>query len=306
MISEATTVAKIVSGLPGWFRGSRTQRANTKESDQTIAVLTGRLLEGQSMQQFHQRSKKTDSVAVPASFSSKKPGRVHRGPQQKARPKTFKGTCHRCKQRGHVKKDCPQKGTGGSGDRKDNSKPCPSTAVVAETFLTDSSPDGWILDTGATEHMSNERESFSEYEKSKPTRPVQVGSNQIIHGIGVGTVKVVSHISGGRTPVLELKDVLYVPNLCRKPFAGIPSLTVTRKPGNLPRFEDAGESIVIMDVKGTELLRAHSDGRLYRPQFEEEAATMFVAEGEELKLWHGRFDHVHRRRIVAIARRDAV
>jgi len=175
-ISEATTVAKIVSGLPSWYRGFCTQWANTKESDQTIAVLTGRLLEEQSMQQFHQRSKKPDSVALLASSSSKKLGRVHRGPRQKARPKAFKGTCHRCKQPGHMKKDCPQKRTDGS-DREDNPKPGPSTAVVAETSLTDSSPDGWILDTGATEHMSNDRGSFSECEELEPTRPVRVGTS---------------------------------------------------------------------------------------------------------------------------------
>jgi len=88
VIEEATAVTKIVSGLPASSKSLGTQWASTKEHEQTIARLTDRLLEEQSLQEGHQKAKRGDSVTMFTQSNARKPNIKPKG---KAKPRTFKG-----------------------------------------------------------------------------------------------------------------------------------------------------------------------------------------------------------------------
>ena len=67
--------------------------------------------------------------------------------------------------------------------------------------------DIWILDSGATDHMTPESsDNFVSYEKVAPGKHAQTADGTLLSVVGVGTVKV--------QPIGILTNVLHIPKLC--------------------------------------------------------------------------------------------
>lgn len=89
--------------------------------------------------------------------------------------------CYYCKKFGHIRRDCPKKKD--KGESQVQSKSDANVVVAqssddAETVLIVSDSqisEKWILDTGATFHVSTSREMFSSYEKC--TGSVLIGND---------------------------------------------------------------------------------------------------------------------------------
>jgi hypothetical protein len=69
----------------------------------------------------------------------------------------------------------------------------------------------WIMDSGATKHMTPHRATFDMYEVI-PTRNVHMGDDTIVEAIGMGSILVEVMVKG-RTKRIRIKDVLHVPKL---------------------------------------------------------------------------------------------
>ena len=114
--------------------------------------------------------------------------------------------CFNCQQKGHFAKSC-------TAPRKvllicsSVSESC----VSSSAFLTESNPL-WIADSGATDHVTKDRESFVDFRRlSYGARWIYMGNNAKIEVKGIGTCKLV--FRDGRT--LLLHDVLYAPSIRR-------------------------------------------------------------------------------------------
>tara|TARA_R110002050_G_scaffold300579_1_gene470595 strand:+ start:18 stop:1280 length:1263 start_codon:yes stop_codon:yes gene_type:complete len=128
--------------------------------------------------------------------------------------------CTICKKIGHPTKNCPSRGT----NAVSTSESAGSGNVPHFTFgvrhkvytaTTDSVPT-IIVDSGATIHMMSDRTIFSKYESGPPliTNKVFTASGQSLPVTGHGSVAVqVPNLRTGVTHVLELTDVLHVPDL---------------------------------------------------------------------------------------------
>ncbi|XP_059309943.1 uncharacterized protein LOC132061088 [Lycium ferocissimum] len=68
-----------------------------------------------------------------------------------------------------------------------------------------------IVDSGATDHVSRDREAFVEFRVSPESRWIYVGNNAKLEVKGIGTCKM--DLRGGRS--LMLHDVLYAPEIRR-------------------------------------------------------------------------------------------
>jgi len=68
----------------------------------------------------------------------------------------------------------------------------------------------WLADTAATSHITHRRDAFTTYEKITQVPISGVGGIKA-HAIGKGNVKLASEYNG-HTYILELKDVLHVPD----------------------------------------------------------------------------------------------
>ena len=70
----------------------------------------------------------------------------------------------------------------------------------------------WIIDSGASCHMTWEKELFHEY-KELLGSTVKLGDGRTVEAMGEGTVKVSVYRGDGKLHTLSMKNVLHVPEL---------------------------------------------------------------------------------------------
>ena len=66
---------------------------------------------------------------------------------------------------------------------------------------------GWIIDSGATQHMSFDKEKSSDYVEFKKPCIVNLGDNRSILAYGKGTYRIFADL-GDRVQNISLRDVL--------------------------------------------------------------------------------------------------
>ena len=70
----------------------------------------------------------------------------------------------------------------------------------------------WIIDSGATQHMTFAKECLADYVEFKQPCVVNLGDNRSILAYGKGTYHVTAELDGHVQPI-SLRDVLYLPEL---------------------------------------------------------------------------------------------
>lgn len=220
-IDESTVVGRIVSGLTKQYSSFVTSWMGTEVYRQTLSVLLPRLMaEEQMKSKFNpETSVALHSDAKPKHFGKGRKAHRHkpkRTPEELEKIRE-KSKCFICKQKGHWKKDCPQSNTSKSQD---------ATAIIAEVNVV--YEDSWLLDTGASEHMSYNRASFINYKKLNSPKMVRYGDGHQGEGIGVGDIEVVAQLGGNQTRKVLITNVLYVPMIKRK----LISLSAVTEPKN--------------------------------------------------------------------------
>lgn len=122
-------------------------------------------------------------------------GRKGNGPRRNDK---FQGKCFNCDQVGHMKCDC-RVGNGGS---KDN-----AVFAVGEERLA-----GWLIDSGATSHMTPHLNDLVEYKDLDTSIEVTIADGKQMRVKGTRTVKLTG-LDGRR---IRMVDVLYIPGLDRR------------------------------------------------------------------------------------------
>ena len=100
---------------------------------------------------------------------------------------------------GHFCRDCPE-------NNPDGSKPV-HKAKIAEERCSDSDSDGmftvsvgsmdtgrmgkWLVDPGASSHMTQEKELLSDYREFEKPEKVALGDGRMVEAMGVGNVRVI-------------------------------------------------------------------------------------------------------------------
>lgn len=77
-------------------------------------------------------------------------------------------------------------------------------------LLSDAGSD-WIVDTGATCHMTPHRHWFNQYTPNRT--PIRLANNDVIYSVGMGTVRFQPVVNGKKGRLLEFERVLHVPDL---------------------------------------------------------------------------------------------
>jgi hypothetical protein len=145
--------------------------------------------------------------------------------------------------------------------------------------------DTWLIDSGASKHMTGQRNILSCISKKKFSQKVTLGDDYQypIKGVGESNHK----LNSGNS--LKMKDVLYVPGL-KKNLLSISSL---EKKGFRVPFID-GE--VLMWAKGETLNEAiiigNEENGLYKLKGHSEAAMTHAIENS-CELWHRRLAHIN-------------
>ena len=153
----------------------------------------------------------------------------------------------------------------------------------------------WIVDTGATSHMTPHKHWFHQYTPKRV--PVRLANNYVIYSEGIGTVCFEPLIQGNPGGILEFYNVLHVPQLRNNLLSAL-YLSMEKS------------YIVIIDAPTILFMRndvlnftatihptysATMDGRVVSasPFATAAAATTYTNYPMDWTLWHRRFGHLH-------------
>jgi hypothetical protein len=215
-------------------------------------------------------------------------------------PGKFGRVCWRCGKEGHYKKQCrskveKKKGSEESSSTEEKTSKEEGGDVYLASSSTHADHEAWLIDSGASFHMTPHREWFCEYEKYDGGN-VFLGNDSTTRIIGKGRVKL--RLIDGR--IRTLPGVLHIPGMARNLIS-------------VSKMEDAGVRTIF--EKGTcrmvrgamVLMRGVRFGTLYKllgstisdecnssivPDIEVEEERTPTVSGEKAMLWHQRLGHI--------------
>jgi hypothetical protein len=155
----------------------------------------------------------------------------------------FEGNCRYCNIYGHKESDCRNKQRDnnqkrgnyrgsyrgsyrGGYNRYNNNNQANYTekdskedqqAFIANS-TTSSNDENWVMDSGASHHMTSNRDLFTTFTNFDKPTSVELGNNHIIYAEGRGTIQMELEVKNRRMNG-TLTDVLYVPKLRKNLFS---------------------------------------------------------------------------------------
>ena len=197
-------------------------------------------------------------------------------PKKTKDPEFFKNIpCHCCDQLGHGFRKCP-KIMDKMKKWRSNSKKDGSTALLTQQHANET--QSWVLDCGATKHMSPDIKWFTTY--SNFNQNVVVGNGDRLDVVGYGTVLL--KLSDEFT--MELHNVWHVPNLTHN-LISIQSL------GDLYTVNLKGNHIKILYDDNIVFENIVSSSSLYEVRSIDNVSLVIKPESPE--LWHKRLGHLN-------------
>eukprot|EP00794_Sanderia_malayensis_P021173 gene21173-23248_t len=233
--------------------------------------------------------------------------------RQKSRFNGPPGSCYGCGKMGHFHKNCPTNpyrhsvkkaeheasNTDGNMSYEDSQDTILTIASASEIKAKDKSV--WIIDSGATKHMSPRKEFFKKYVQFKVPETVLLGNGAVCDALGIGTV-IVSRVCDEKRKQFTLSNVLYVPQLVNNFF----SVTAATKMGCTVEF--TGKHCKITR-SNQELLMGYQVNQIWFLECETDQITekVNVLQGQNtLKLWHERLGHVNITRLKTAVNQNVI
>ena len=221
-----------------------------------------------------------------------------------------KFTCHYCKKPGHFKKDCWKFAQAQSGE-KDGRQRNPSrqskkgqqsshNAMVIGNALVARSRNDWIVDSGATSHMCNDRSMFMDLKQAETDEKVVLGDGNSLKVAGEGTIDMDMLLDDGVTRGCALNRVLYVPELAYN----LVSVSRAAESGKTVHFDDSG--CEFRDQHGEVIALGARQGSLYYLKFARKSQANLAQSENKERLWHRRFGHLNEQSMQKLVRRKLV
>ena len=173
--------------------------------------------------------------------------------------------CYNCGRPGHIRRYCKAKKEGAQKDSRknyrshdssssddvsdDDDDDCEALIVIDQALSTVSSgsKNKWIIDSGASKHMCNDKKLFSKIEDLKKPQMVKVGNGYPVRVKGKGTIKLTIMTNRG-IKKCKLRKVLYVPDL------SFNLLSVSRSAKAGKSFEFSADDCIVRNIKSGEIV----------------------------------------------------
>lgn len=192
--SERWLVAMLLSSLPPSFDMLVTALEARKVEELTMKTVEACLIEECER---HKKDIPTNSV-----LKSYKPG------ENKSEKR-----CHFCKGKGHFKKDCWKfKKSRNKYEFRNQVNEAKEQEVASGNFCfsTLNNASGWVLDSGATCHISSQRSQFSSLKRCNER--VTVANGKVVESTGKGNCDIEVINSGNEKFKITIENVLYIPS----------------------------------------------------------------------------------------------
>ena len=161
----------------------------------------------------------------------------------------------------------------------------------------------WSADSGATAHMTDQRQAFSDYEPflSPSSYSVKSKRGAKLFANGQGSVNIFKTVSGVRHKA-TMKNVLFVPNL------GASLISITAAMNNGMPVVFSGEKVISPRLNRIQMTRSRVD-KLYLMDIEvctgyqdvkKETAHLADQKKSTIEIWHQRLAHLNYKTIFPI------
>jgi len=195
---------------------------------------------------------------------------------------------------GHLKKECRAWKTKVAELKKSGVHHKAKTAVEDEgdsssnevAFVingADYSANSWCIDSGATSHMTNNRQFFTEFDESQKDK-ITVANGQQVAAVGIGNGYFHCNVSGTVNKI-PVKNVLFAPSL----ESNLLSVKQLTKQDNVVTFN--GNNCAITRANVT-LATGKIDNNLYKLNCDQKANIAKEGHNDNcIHLWHRRLGH---------------
>ena len=217
--------------------------------------------------------------------------------------------CHHCGKLGHIRRFCKDlnkdkskkepgnqrnKNKGNQVEKGQQGPRKESLGLVVQNLAASAceiNRKTWIVDSGATCHMCNNKALLEDFVEFDETVDVMLGDGKVLHATGSGTVSVHTVLANGKLQECILHNVLLVPNLSYN----LISVSKVTEAGKSISFEETQCNISCAD--GKVIATAKKVGCLYYLDFQptSECSNAMVNERTKLSnemLWHQRYGHL--------------
>src|SRR5450631_1333284 len=275
-MKEEDVVMTLLDSLPPSFDHLITALETRPFSELTLDFITTRLMHEVS------KRKEKEPQGDDAAMLSRQPRAFDNNERHGNAPR-----CYNCGKLGHIARNCRMK-------RKVNAnivRTSDDFAFVVRDGVSKTSAIRWIVDSGASQHMTPHKHFFDTYEPVTG-RKVFMGDNGMVEAVGKGSLLVETRVKG-RVRSIRMHDVLHVPKM----HSNLLSVSKLISKGLKVHFNSLG--CVVRASNGEMLAVASLESNLYQldTKVMHEAETSSLAHSEAnshpLDLWHKRLGHLN-------------
>lgn len=287
-IPDSMIITKILMTLPFEYNHFMSAWESTHQDERNLTNLVARLnIEEMRMRmQNASLDKHSEGGALAASRDGPRRGENN---QYQGRGQRRPGVCYICDKPGHWARECRSKKNIDARKEDDEAR---GDALVSETMVSVNDEStlqtAWYLDSGATDHMSNQRSWFVNFKRLSQARQVRIGNGKRIPATGEGDVNILA-FDGEKWNEMHLKSVPYVPEFKYNLFslrAALDNGVTLESSATECRLRKAGKIVAV----------GARENRLFEMRFRQNSSSNCVvvanvATRESLKTWHEKLAH---------------
>lgn len=189
--------------------------------------------------------------------------------------------CYACGKRGHIKSQCYH----------NNNKKVMVMSASEGNFIH--SENLWIVDSGASSHMSGNKSLFSSLKEY--TQKITLASGDCVYAEGIGDVNMKSDFTD-----ITLSNVLFVPSLS----ANFISVYKVIEHENEVIFSK--DNVTAKTKEGEMIFKATSSDGLFVAEFRKNEQLMLAQQTSDCFLWHKRYGHLNERDVLKLSNKEMV